>query len=129
MEISRIKELAIRAATEHFNNPDSINQLCTPGFAVHFSWGDEVNGTKDVVALLEKYRSDPRVVIDDCIAEGDKVVLRFRAIFPLDGGGEVVRNEISILRFEGEKIAEWWAAFDRLSEGISEGWPGAGLDV
>ena len=59
---------------------------------------------------------NPRVVIDDCFAEGDKVVLRFRAFFPIGTGGKVTRDEISILPFEGDKIAERWAAFDRLSE-------------
>ncbi len=30
--------------------------------------------------------------------------------------GEATRNKISNLRFEGEKKAEWWAAFDRQNE-------------
>ncbi|MCK5569244.1 MAG: hypothetical protein KAJ15_05970 [Spirochaetes bacterium] len=55
-------------------------------------------------------------MIDDCFAESNKVVMRFLAFFPLEKGGEVIRNEISILRFEGEKIAEWWVAFDRQCE-------------
>lgn len=116
METSKIKEIAIRAAIEHFSKPNIIKEMCTPDFKVHFSWGAEFKGIDEIMALLEKNVSDPRVLIDDCFAEDDRVVMRFRAVFPLEGGGEAVRNEISILRFEGEKIAEWWAAFDRQSE-------------
>ena len=51
--------------------------------------------------------------------------MRFRVFYPLEAGGEVIRNEISILRFEDEKIAEWWAAFDRQSEKEQ----GGGIDI
>ncbi len=116
MDTDIIKEVAKRVAVEHFNNPDIIKELCTPDFTVHFSWGAEFKGREEVIALIQEYKSNPRVVIDDCFAERNKVVIRFRAFFPFEDGGEVVRNEISIARFEGEKIAEWWAAFDRQSE-------------
>ncbi len=55
-------------------------------------------------------------MIDDCFAESNKVVMRFRAFFPFEKGREVIRNEIAIVRFEGEKIADWWVAFDRQIE-------------
>jgi hypothetical protein len=116
MEIDIIKEVAKRVAVEHFNNPNVITELCTPDFIVHFSWGAEFKGNKEVVALLQEYKSNPRVVIDDCFAESNKVVMRFRAFFPLEEGGKVIRNEIAIARFEGDRIAEWWAAFDRQIE-------------
>ena len=76
----------------------------------------EFKGTGEVIDLIEKNKSNPRVVIDDCFAESNKVVMRFRAFFPLEDDGEVIRNEIVTLWFEGEKIAEWWAAFDRQTE-------------
>ncbi len=116
METDIIKEVAKRVAVEHFNNPDIIKELCTPDFTIHFSWGDEFKGREEVIALLQEYKSNPRVVIDDCFAENNKVVIRFRAFFPFEDGGEVIRNEIAIVRFEGEKIADWWAAFDRQIE-------------
>lgn len=117
-----IKKIAKRVAVEHFNNPDIIKELCTSDFTVHFSWGDEFKGSEEVIALLQEYKSNPRVSIDDCFAESNKVVLRFRAFFPLETDGEVIRNEIAIARFEGEKIAEWWAALDRQSEKEQGGW-------
>ena len=118
MDTGRIKEIAKRAAIEHFTNPDIFKDLCTPDFSVHFSWGEDIKGVDQVIAFLRSFDLNPRVkvVIDDCFAENNKVVLRFRAIFPLEDGREVIRNEISILRFQGEKIAEWWVAFDRQSE-------------
>ena len=116
METDIIKEVAKRVAVEHFNNPDIIKELCTPDFTVHFSWGAEFKGSEEVVALLQEYKANPRVVIDDCFAESNKVVMRFRAFFQLKEDREVTRNEIAIARFEGKKIAEWWAAFDRQSE-------------
>ena len=117
-----IKEVAKRVAVEHFNNPNIIKELCTSDFTVHFSWGAEFKGNEKVIALLQEYKSNPRVVIDECFAESNKVVIRFRAFFQLEEGGEVIRNEIAIARFEGEKIAEWWAAFDRQSEKEQGGW-------
>ena len=35
----------------------------------------------------------------------ERSAVHFRVAFPHDGG-EIVRNEIAILRFEGEKVAE-----------------------
>ena len=120
-----IKEIAKRVSIEHFNNPDIIKELCTSDFTLHLSWGAEFKGSSEVIALLQENKSNPRVVIDDCFAENDKVVIRFRAFFPLEEGGEIMRDEISIARFEGEKIAEWWAAFDRQSEKEQ----GGGIDI
>jgi hypothetical protein len=116
MDTSKIKEIAKRAAVEHFSNPDVLKELCTPDMSAQFCWGSDFEGREEIIALLKKYVSDPRVVIDDCFGEHDRVVMRFRAVFPLEEGKEVIRNEISILRFEGEKNAEWWAAFDRQYE-------------
>jgi hypothetical protein len=118
MDTSRIKEIAKKTVIEHFSNPDILKDLCTPDFSVHFSWGDDIKGVEQTIAMLKEFGLNPRVkvLIDDCFAEDNKVVLRFRVIFPLEGSKEVIRNEISIIRFQGEKIAEWWAAFDRQSE-------------
>jgi hypothetical protein len=118
MDTSRIKEIAKKTVIGLFSNPDILKDLCTPDFSAHHSWGDEYKGVDQVIALLTKYELNPRVkvLIDDCFAENNKVAIRFRAIFPLEIGKEVIRNEIAIVRFQGEKIAEWWAAFDRQSE-------------
>lgn len=117
MDTSRIKEIAKKAEIGLFTNPDILKDLCTPDISVHFSWGDEYKGVDQVIALLTKYELNPRVkvLIDDCFAENNKVVLRVRSIFPLEDGREVIKNEISIHRFQGEKIAESWVAFDRQS--------------
>lgn len=117
MDAGKIKGIARRIVTAIFGNPDALKELCTPDSIARHSWGAEFKGIDDIIALLKKNVSNPRIVIDDCFAENDRVAVRFRAIFPPEGEiGGVVRNEIAILRFEGEKMAEWWGAYDRKSE-------------
>ena len=122
MNLENMKEIAKRAAIEHFSNPEMLDEVCTPDFTAHFLWGDEIGSTKDAITMLKQYIAHPKVVIHDCFAENDRVTIRFSATFSNQIGAEVTRNEISILRFEGEKIAEWWAAFDR---NVEEGFWGA----
>ena len=83
----------------------------------HHSWGAEYQGINDIKELLKKIKSNPQITINDCFAENDRVAVRFQAAFSLDSGkSKVIRNEIAILRFEGDKMAEWWGAYDRLIE-------------
>ena len=118
MDTGKTKVIAKRMTSDVFSNPDVIKELCTPGFTAHHLYSSRENNAEEMIAVLKNRKRDSRVVIDDCFAEDDRVAVRFRAFltFPLEGGGEIVRNEISILRFEGEKIAEWWGAYDRQSE-------------
>ncbi len=117
MDTSNIKAIAKRIVTALFSNPDALRELCTQDSIARHSYGTEFKGIEAIIALMKKHVSNPRIVIDDCFAENDRVAVRFRAAFPLKGdSGDVVRNEIAILRFEGEKMAEWWGAYDRQSE-------------
>ena len=116
MNKSEIKDIGTKVMIEHFDNPEILSEYCTPDFIAHWSWGGQ-NSLEEVIYWLKKTKEEmignTRVVIDDCFADGEKVAIRFRAFFPHQSGGEVMRNEISILRFEGNKCAECWVAFDR----------------
>lgn len=114
MDAIKTKEISSRLVTELFRNPDIIGELCTVDFKAHHLYGDDYMGP-EIIAVLKKNVSDPRIDIEDCFTDGKRVAVRFRASFP-HNGGKVVRNEIAILRFEGEKVAEWWGAYDRKSE-------------
>jgi hypothetical protein len=118
MDTGKTKLLAKRLVSEIFSNPDVIKELCTPSFIAHHLYSPRVVKAKELIPVLKKhFKGGLRVVIDDCFAEDDRVAVRFRVFFtPLEGGGEIVRNEIAILRFKGEKVEEWWGAYDRQSE-------------
>ena len=114
MDATKIKEISKKLVTELFRNPDIISELCTANFTAHHLFGGDYTGP-EIISVLKKNISDPRMDIDDCFTDGERVAVRFRAAFPHDAG-EVVRNEIAIIRFKGDKVAEWWGAYDRKSE-------------
>ena len=115
---STVKEIAQLAAIKHFNDPGILKDLCTSEFKAHLLWDFHSEGLQNTINFLLEHQAPAktRVIIDDCFAEGHKVAVRFRAFFPTNTGGEVVRDEIAILHFSGNKISEWWGAFDRQYE-------------
>jgi hypothetical protein len=116
MNTENIKEIAKKTALEFLRNPEMLHEVCTPDFTAYHLWGDKIEGIESAIAMLKQLTYPPRVVIHDCFAEGDRVAIRFSVYFSNESGEEMARNEISILRFEEDKIAEWWVAFDRKIE-------------
>lgn len=122
------KEAARRLFEELWNNrllgladelltPDSRNyDPNTPDF------GAGPEAYKKLVSMYTKAFPDLRLTVDDMIAEGDKVVLRWtcsgthkgelRGIPPT--GKKIVITGTSICRFSNEKVAEQWVAWDAL---------------
>jgi predicted ester cyclase len=104
------------AALDDFYAPDHIDHTLPPGLPV----GPE--GTKQAIAIMRAGFPDLRVSIEDMIAEGDKVVVRFTtrgtqrgmlgAISP--SGKQVAVPTIEIIRMAEGKIAEDWGLDDRL---------------
>jgi hypothetical protein len=123
MDTDSNKDTARRIATEIFTNPDGIRELCTQDLVAHHSWGADFRGVEEVISLLKRHTTRARVVIEDCLAESERVAVRFRVTFTAEGAREIVRNEIAILRFEGGRMAEWWGAYDRQSEREQRGEP------
>ncbi len=87
----------------------------------------EIHGTeefRDYSATFFDAFPDLKVSIDDVITEGDKVVARWTYRGTHQGeteelgpptGRQVEVEGITIHRFEGDKVAEYWERFDNLS--------------
>ena len=120
------KAIARRWYEEVFNagNLDLIHELFAPNFVDH----DPVNplpglqGVRQVVGIYRGAFPDLHITVEDWVAEGDKVVTRFRAQGthkgPLMGipptEKQVTVTGIDMLGFEHGKIAEHWGNRDDL---------------
>ena len=104
------------AAINDFYAPDHIDHTLPPGLPVG------PDGTKQAIAMTLSGFSDLRVTIEDMIAEGDKVVIRFTTHGTQQGtlggipttGKQVAVMTIEITRIAGGKIVEDWGLDDRL---------------
>jgi predicted ester cyclase len=101
-------------AVEEFFTPDVVIHNTFPGFA------RGAEGTKRWNAAILEAFPDYQVIVDDQIAEGDKVVTRwtvqgthkgtFQGIAPT--GKHVSITGTTINRYVGQKIAEAWIELD-----------------
>lgn len=120
------KATARRWYEEVFNagNLDLIHELFAPNFVDH----DPVNplpgleGVRQVVGMYRGAFPDLHITVEDWVAEGDKVVTRFRAQGthkgPLMGipptEKQVTVTGIDMLGFEHGTISEHWGTRDDL---------------
>jgi steroid delta-isomerase-like uncharacterized protein len=108
-------------------NLDLIDELFTTNFVRHgpTATEGEVHGQEDFESLVSMYRSalpDLRIPIEDQIAEGDRVVTRWRARGTHQGelmGNAPTGNPASVTgilvdRISGGKIEEEWVDYDTL---------------
>jgi steroid delta-isomerase-like uncharacterized protein len=108
-------------------NLELIEELFTTNFVRHGPVGTEgeVRGLEGFKDLVSSYRSglpDLRITIEDLIAQGERVVTRWRAYGTHQGellGNAPTGNEASVTgilvdRVSGGKIEEEWAAYDTL---------------
>jgi hypothetical protein len=109
---SQNEQTARRLMLEHFRNPEIIYELCTDDLMVHWASGEQTSPASELVRELTP-SSDPRVEIDDCFACGDKAGMRFRVLLDHPSGEHIIKDELLMFRFEGERIAEIWAYWDR----------------
>jgi predicted ester cyclase len=122
------KAIVRRQEEEFFTqgNLDAADEIYAPNYVGHDpSNPHDVRGLEAAKQAAADYRKafpDLQVIIEDPIAEGDKVAarVRFRGTHQgeLDGiaptGRRVESNGIVISRIEAGKIAEDWANFDDL---------------
>jgi steroid delta-isomerase-like uncharacterized protein len=114
------------------NNLDLFDELCSPNYV----WHGEASPTnrndvvgianfKKAVAEFTNAMPDLKVVIEDIVAEGDRVAARYTESGTHTGakfvglpptGKHVVWSAISIYRVENGKLAEEW--FDEDALGI-----------
>ena len=60
---------------DFFHNSDIIDELYSAVFIAHHSYSGDYNAP-EIIAVLKKNISDPRVIIDDCFTNGERVAVR-----------------------------------------------------
>lgn len=123
--LSDNKSVVLRSETELWSkgNLAVADELYSPTFVGHFVIGPEwhgVRGIKDVVAQHRRSFPDWNERVDDIIAEGDRVVIRFTSTGTQEGEfagiaptkKRVNIREVAILRLADGKIVEQWGMPD-----------------
>jgi steroid delta-isomerase-like uncharacterized protein len=127
MSVEENKAIARRWFEEAFNKHRvaAIDELYTPDFVTHNNpMVPEGNraGAKQFFASLFVAMPDLSATVEDMVAEGDKVAVRYTTRGTQRGelmgipatGKAVTLTAIDILRFKGGKIAEHWLEADQL---------------
>jgi steroid delta-isomerase-like uncharacterized protein len=121
------KELS-RRFTELFSADDEAlaDEVLAPDVVFHGTTGDgELRGIEEMKAFVAQYRRafpDARSTVEDQLADGDKVVTRWRArgthrgeLGPMPATGrEFEMDGVTIERIADGRIAEVWVARDEL---------------
>ena len=123
--ISLNKSVVLRSEEELWSkgNLAAADELYSPNFVCHFVIGPEwrgVKGIQDIVAQHRRSFPDWHEHVDDIIAEGDKVVIRFTSTGTQEGefagiaptGKRVTIQEMAIFRLADGKIVEQWGMPD-----------------
>jgi steroid delta-isomerase-like uncharacterized protein len=127
MCVKEIKNAATRIVEEFLNknDPAVVHEIFADDFINHspqFGVTPDREGLKQMIALSHHAFPDIHTTIEDLIAENDKVVVRMRTTgtFTRDFLGVPPTNkrldypQISIVRFEGDKIKERWNVNDQM---------------
>ncbi len=105
----------------------TIDELVEPDAKIHTPLPIEATGAqlqKEVFARLLRAYPDLHITVEDLIEEGDKIVSRNTVTGTHQGeymrvpatGKSVTWNEIFVMRFAGDRIAETWGVVDVLSQ-------------
>jgi len=127
MSAEQNKSIVRRWVEEGWNkrNTALIDQLFTPNFYQHETGPETVNSSEALKPFVAGYLSafpDLQFTIEDLVAEGDKVVWRFKASghqngplmgMPASGKGVGVTGTITF-RLEDSRMAEAWLNLDVL---------------
>lgn len=111
MAVTENKDVIRRLVEEVWNRGDVavIDELHTPDTIRHPSATGqlgEIEDTRRFVAEVRAATPDGHYQIEDLIAEGDKVALRWEMHGPSTGQS---RSGVIVYRIEGGKIAERWS--------------------
>src|ERR1044072_1204550 len=100
-----------------------VDEVVSPQFTSH-DWpkGSRIGpaGFRDFYSAIRQALPDARYEVDDLIAEGDKVVVRWRLLGTHQGdfrgiapsGRSIALKGIAIYRVEGGKLMERWVVSD-----------------
>jgi steroid delta-isomerase-like uncharacterized protein len=103
-----------------------VDELVAPDYVNHSpgmpNQPEGPEGVKAVVSMFRAGMPDLRVLIEDVVAEGDKVVMRYRIEGTHEGelfgvpptGRQVSIESITVERLSGGKIREHWRITDTL---------------
>jgi steroid delta-isomerase-like uncharacterized protein len=100
-----------------------VDELVAPDYVNHSpGMPGQPEGIKAVVSMFRAGLPDLRVLIEDVVAEGDKVVMRYRIEGTHEGelfgvpptGRQVSIESITVERLSGGKIREHWRITDTL---------------
>ena len=124
------KEIARRFREEIWSsgNVAVADQICTGDAVFHFNdpltpdFGRGPTALRQMVTMYRTAFPDIRVAIDDIIAEGDRVVIRWNARGTQKGklggippsGKPITVTGIDILRIAGGRIQEGWVNWDAM---------------
>jgi len=100
-----------------------IDELYSPDFVCHFPVGPEWRGQEGIKRAVSEHRAsfpDWHERVDDIVAEGNRVVIRFTSTGTHRGefaglaptGRKVTIQEVAIFRIVGGKIVEQWGMPD-----------------
>jgi predicted ester cyclase len=110
----------------HTGNLDVADEIIDPNYVSYEPTSGEVRGIEGAKQFAATYREafpDLQNTIEDMVAEGDKVVVRFRArgthqgeteAFGPPTGQRMEMTGITIKRLSEGKIVEAWTNFDAL---------------
>ena len=119
------KAIILRSESELWSKGDLAvaDQLYSPEFVCHFIVGPEWRGVEGIKEQVRRHRTafpDWTERVDDIVAEGDRVVIRFASSGTHRGefagiaptGRKVSIQEMAIFRVVGGKIVEQWGQPD-----------------
>ena len=119
------KATVLRSESEVWSKGDLAvaDQLYSPEFVCHFIIGPEWRGVEGIKEQVRQHRTsfpDWTERVDDIVAEGDRVVIRFTSTGTHRGafagiaptGRKVTIQEVAIFRVVGGKIVEQWGQPD-----------------
>ena len=128
MSIETNKAIVRRLIEQVWNNKqvELIDEFFTEEVVSHVTGyppGSGLDSTEDHTALYLKAFPDLMMTIEDDIAEGDKVVLRWTMTATQKGelpgipatGKQVVQSGMTVYRLDNAKIAESWFLADNMS--------------
>ena len=110
----------------HAGNLDAADEIFSPDYVSYEPTSGEVRGIEGARQFAVTFREafpDLECTIEDIIAEGDKVVMRFRGsgthqgeteVFGPPTGKQMEITGITIKRLSEGKIVEAWTNFDAL---------------